>query len=199
VFLISRRLAAQIVMAETTFLTVAELEAGLSEICESPRDAGALRMMVRRPQTGAREVLEEGELTLTDGLVGDSWRTRGSSRRSDGSPDPENQLTVMNARVVALLARAKERWGLAGDQLFIDLDLSASNLPPGTRLAIGSAVIEISAQPHTGCKKFQARYGADAIKFVNSPKGRELNLRGINTKVVQGGAVRVGDVARKCK
>jgi MOSC domain-containing protein YiiM len=183
--------------AETKFLRIEELEAGLNEICESPKDGGALRMIVRRPHTGARQTMEQGELTLTDGLVGDSWRTRGSSRRPDGSPDPENQLTIMNARAVALLAKEKERWELAGDQLFIDLDLSASNLPPGTRLLIGAAVIEVTAQPHTGCKKFQGRYGADAIKFVNSPTGRKLNLRGVNAKVIQGGAIRVGDLARK--
>src|SRR6266516_911424 len=123
--------------SEMTFLTLDQLEAGLTEICESPKDAGAVRMIVRRPHTGARQKLEQGELTLTDGLVGDSWRTRGSSRRSDGSPDPENQLTIMNARAIALIAREREHWGLAGDQLFIDLDLSTHNLPPGTQLAVG--------------------------------------------------------------
>ena len=103
----------------------------------------------------------------------------------------------MNARVVELLAPEKDRWPLAGDQLFVDLDLSAENLPAGSRLSIGSAVIEVTAQPHTGCKKFQARYGSDAIKFVNSPEGRKWNLRGINAKVVKEGRVRVGDVVQK--
>jgi hypothetical protein len=174
-----------------------ELEKGLAEISKSPGDSGVLRLIVRRPEAGARQVLETGELTLEDGLVGDGWRTRGSSRRVDGSPDPENQLTIMNARAVALVAREQDRWQLAGDQLFIDLDLSTENLPAGTRLALGSAIIEVSAQPHTGCGKFRARFGADAMKFVNSPAGRKMNLRGINAKVIQAGVIRVGDVARK--
>jgi len=184
-------------MTEVTHLTLPEMESGFVRICESPKDSGVLRLIVRRPQPGARETLQEGELTLSDGLVGDGWHARGSSRRPDGSPDPENQITVMNARVVELLAPEKDRWPLAGDQLFVDLDLSAENLPAGSRLSIGSAVIEVTAQPHTGCKKFQARYGSDAIKFVNSPEGRKWNLRGINAKVVKEGRVRVGDVVQK--
>ena len=184
-------------MTEVTHLSLPEMESRLAHICDSPKDGGMLRLIVRRPQPGARETLQEGELTLTDGLVGDGWRARGSSKRTDGSPDPENQLTVMNARVVELLAQEKERWELAGDQLFIDLDLSVTNLPAGSRLAIGSAVIEVTAQPHTGCKKFHARYGSDAVKFVNSPEGRKWNLRGICAKVVKEGKVRVGDVAKK--
>jgi len=184
-------------MSAVTHLTSEELEAGLSEIRESPKDAGVVRLIVRRPQPGAREVLEEGELSLAEGLVGDGWKARASSRTKDGSPDTNSQVTVMNARAIALLAREKARWELAGDQLFIDLDLSGSNLPPGTRLAVGSAMIEVTVQPHTGCNKFHGRYGLDALKFVNSPEGRKLNLRGINAKVVQGGVIRVGDAARK--
>ena len=184
-------------MTSVTHLTMEELEAGFREIRESPKDTGVLRLIVRRPQREAREVLEEGELSLAEGLVGDGWRARGSSRRADGSPDPENQLTIMNARAIALLAREKERWPLAGDQLFIEMDLSTDHLAPGTRLALGAAVIEVTAQPHTGCKKFRARFGSDALQFVNSPEGRKLNLRGINARVVQGGVVRIGDVARK--
>jgi len=152
---------------------------------------------VRRPQTDEREVLEEGELNLLEGLAGDSWRMRGSSRTPDGSSHPEMQLNIMNARVAALVAQDDERWQLAGDQLYLDMDLSAENLPAGTRLAIGSAVIEVSAQPHTGCKKFVARFGLDAMKFVNSSVGRELHLRGINARVVQPGVIRVGDAVRK--
>src|SRR5262245_37710217 len=129
-------------MTDATHLTIDAMESGFAQICESPKDGGVLRLIVRRPQAGARETLQEGELTLADGLVGDGWRARGSSRRPDGSPDPENQLTVMNARVVELLAQEKERWELAGDQLFIDLDLSTANLPTGSQLAIGAAVIE---------------------------------------------------------
>ena len=122
---------------------------------------------------------------------------RGSSRTDDGSSHPDMQLNIMNARVVALVAQDKSRWPLAGDQLFIDLDLSDANLPPGTRLAIGSAVIEITAQPHTGCGKFVERFGLDAMEFVNSPVGKELHLRGVNAKVVRPGVIRVGDVATK--
>jgi hypothetical protein len=174
-----------------------ELEAGLDEIRRSPRDEGVLELIVRRPQLGDREVLEHGELDPVEGLVGDTWRTRRSSRTPDQSPHPDMQLNIMNARVIALVAQDKDRWHLAGDQLFVDMDLSADNLPPGTRLALGSAVIEVTAQPHTGCQKFVARFGLDAMKFVNSPERKELHLRGINAKVVRPGVIRVGDVARK--
>ena len=142
-------------------------------------------------------MLEDGDLSLHEGLVGDNWRSRSSSRTSDGSPHPDIQLNVMNARVVALLAQTKTRWPLAGDQLFVDLDLSAENVPPGTRLAIGTAVIELTDLPHTGCGKFVEGFGVDAMKLVNSELGRRLQLRGVNAKVVQAGHVRVGDVTRK--
>jgi hypothetical protein len=178
-------------------LTMEELEAGLDEIRQSPKDEGVLKLIVRRPASDEREVLEEGELHLLEGLLGDSWKTRGSSRTPDGSSHPEMQLNIMNARAIALVAQDKERWPLAGDQLFIDMDLSAENLPAGTRLALGSAVIEVTAQPHTGCKKFVARFGLDAMKFVNSLVGKELHLRGINAKVVQPGVIRVGSVVKK--
>ncbi|HVG07177.1 MAG TPA: MOSC domain-containing protein [Thermoanaerobaculia bacterium] len=178
-------------------VTLEELEAGLDEIRGAPREEGPLKLIVRRPRIEAREVLEEAELDLVEGLVGDNWRTRGSSRTPDGSSHPDMQLNIMNARVIALVARHPGRWQLAGDQLFIDLDLSAANLPPGTRLALGSAVIQVTDQPHTGCRKFVERFGADALKFVNSPLGRELHLRGINARVVQPGVIRTGDLARK--
>ncbi|HYN83879.1 MAG TPA: hypothetical protein VER32_01415 [Pyrinomonadaceae bacterium] len=178
-------------------LTTEELEAGLDEIRLSPKDEGVLELIVRRPRVDEREVLEEAELDLTEGLVGDSWRERPSSRTPDGSPHPEMQLNIMNARAVALVAQGRERWPLAGDQLYLDLDLSEENLPAGTRLEIGTAVIEVTAQPHTGCKKFVSRFGPDAMKFVNSPAGKRLHLRGINAKVVRPGRIRVGQVARK--
>ena len=178
-------------------LTWDELEAGLDTIREAPADDGVLELIVRRPAIGVREVLEVGELDLAQGLVGDTWHLRGSSRTADGSRHPDMQLNIMSSRAVALVAQDRARWPLAGDQLFIDLDLSDRNLPAGTRLALGSAVIEITPQPHTGCDKFVARYGLDAMKFVNSPVGRELHLRGVNARVVRPGTIRVGDIARK--
>ena len=185
-------------MAGVKHLAMAELEVGLERIRQSPKDEGVLELIVRRPASDEREVLEEGELHLRDGLVGDSWKNRRSSHTADGLPHPDTQLNIiMNSRVTALVAQAKERWQLAGDQLYIDMDLSAENLPAGTRLALGSAIIEVTAQPHTGCKKFVARFGMDAMKFVNSPLGKELHLRGINAKVVQAGVIRIGDVVRK--
>lgn len=180
-----------------THLAQPELEAGLSHIEQSPADAGVLALIVRRPWIDAREVLDEGQLNVEDGLVGDSWRERGSSRSADGRAHPDMQINVMNARVAALVAQQRERWKLAGDQLYVDLDLSAANLPAGTRLAVGDAVIEVTPQPHTGCRKFVERFGLDAMKFVNSEAGRRLNLRGINAKVIRPGRIRVGDTVRK--
>jgi hypothetical protein len=184
-------------MTEAKHLTMAELEAGLDTIRQSPKNEGVIAMIVRRPQVDAREVLEEGELDLVEGLVGDSWKVRASNRTPDGSPHPDMQLNVMNARVIALVAGEKGRWSLAGDQLFIDMDVSQENLPPGTRLALGSAVIEVTDQPHLGCKKFAARFGLDALKLVNSPVGKQLQLRGVNAKVAQPGVIRVGDFVKK--
>ena len=172
-------------------LTMEELEAGLDEIRRAPKDGGVLRLIVRRPHVNAREVLEEGQLDRSLGLVGDSWGT------GRCAPHPDMQLNIMNARAIALVAQSTDRWALAGDQLYIDLDLSAENLPPGTRLGLGSAVIEVTERPHTGCGKFEARFGADARTFVNSPEGKQLRLRGLNAKVVAPGVIRVGDLARK--
>ena len=174
-----------------------ELEAGLEFIRQSPKDQGLLRMIVRRPQDDDRESIEQGELSLSDGLVGDNWKVRGSKHMPDGSANPDTQITIMNARIIALIAQTKDRWSLAGDQLYVDLDLGVENLPPGTRLTIGSAVLEVSAVPHTGCSKFLARFGRDAMKFVNSAEGKQLHLRGINTRVVQAGTIHVGDIVRK--
>jgi hypothetical protein len=174
-------------------LTMEELHAGLEQIRRSPKESGRLEMIVRRPAIGRREELTEGALDLEVGLVGDTWMTRGSTRTADGTRHPDMQINLMNARAVALIARERARWPLAGDQLFVDLDLSGANLPPGTRLSIGTAVLEVTAQPHTGCAKFVERFGLDAMKFVNSPVGRELCLRGINARVVQPGTIRQGD------
>jgi MOSC domain-containing protein YiiM len=184
-------------MASAKYLTMEELRAGLDTVRQSPKDNGVLELIVRRAQINERETLQEGQLDLSEGLVGDNWRARGSSQSPDGPANPEVQLTLMNSRVIALVAQDKARWSLAGDQLYVDMDLSAENMPPGTRLSLGSAVIEVTAQPHTGCKKFVSRFGLDAMKFVNSAVGKQLHLRGINAKVVQPGAIGVGDVVRK--
>ena len=174
-----------------------ELEDGMEYIRQAPKNQGLLKMIVRRPTVDEREILEECELNLEQGLAGDSWKDRGSSHTPDGSANINAQLTIMNARVIALLAQDASRWPLAGDQLYVDMDLGEDNIPPGTRLALGSAMIEVSAQPHTGCKKFSARFGMDAIKFVNSPEGKQLHLRGINTRVIRPGTIHVGDVLKK--
>jgi hypothetical protein len=174
-----------------------ELEAGLGGVKASPKDAGVLKLIVRRPAIGVREVLDIGTLDLHEGLVGDTWQVRGSSRTEDGSPHPDMQLNIMNARAIDLIAQDRERWQLAGDQLFVDLDLSDENLPPGTRLAMGSAVVVVTEQPHTGCAKFVERFGLDAMKFVNSSLGRSLRLRGLNARVLQPGTITVGDTVRK--
>ena len=174
-----------------------ELEAALDHLRGAPKDEGVLQLIVRRPQIDQREVLDEAELDPVLGLIGDGWSVRGSSKTPDGGPHPEMQINIMNARVTALVAQEKERWPLAGDQLYIDMDLSKANLPAGSRIAVGTAVIEVSPLPHTGCHKFVSRFGVDAMKFVNSSLGKELCLRGINAKVIQAGVVKVGHTARK--
>jgi hypothetical protein len=174
-----------------------ELMAGVDEVRRSPDDDGRIELIVRRPGVSEREVVTEAALDCTDGLVGDTWRQRGSSRTEDGSSNPEMQVTLMNARAAALVAGEPDRWQLAGDQLYLDLDLSVANLPPGTRLGLGDAVLEVTEEPHRGCAKFADRFGPDAVRFVNSEVGRELNLRGINARVVEAGTVRTGDTVRK--
>jgi hypothetical protein len=180
-----------------THLTRAALEAGLDHIRQAPKDGGTLDLIVRRPAVGAREVLTVGDLDTHEGLKGDTWIIRSSSRTPDGSRHPDMQLNIMSARAVALVAQVPERWALAGDQLYIDMDLSEANLPPGTKLALGNAIVEVTSQPHTGCVKFVERFGVEAMKFVNSPVGRALRLRGLNARVVQPGTVRVGDTVSK--
>jgi MOSC domain-containing protein YiiM len=178
--------------------TQQELEQGLETIRQSPKNHGRLEMIVRRPVVGAREVLDEGELDVAEGLVGDSWSRRGSHKSADKTqPHPEMQLNIMSARVLTLIAGDRSRWSLAGDQLLVDLDLSGDNLPAGTRLSIGGAIIEITPMPHTGCGKFVQRFGVDAQTFVNSTIGRQLNLRGLNARVVQSGPIRAGDAIVK--
>jgi MOSC domain-containing protein YiiM len=173
------------------------LEAGLGQIRDSPRDRGRVVLVVRRPVTGARDLPGEAMLDLETGLAGDNWLGRGSRLTPDGSADPERQVTVMNARAAELVAGGTDRMPLAGDQLYVDLDLSVGNLPPGSLLAVGQAVLQVSAVPHLGCAKFVERFGAEAMRFVNSRAGRQLRLRGMNTRVVRPGLVRPGDLAAK--
>lgn len=177
------------------YLSVEELEAGIDHVRSAPADGGALVLISTRPADGERELLEWGEIDLDRGLVGDNWSVRPSSATPDNSPDPEAQLTVMNARAAALCSGSTEleAWAPTGDQLYVDLDLSARNLPPGARLEIGDAVIEVTAKPHLGCGKFVRRFGVDALKVFNSDLGRAERLRGLNARVVRGGRVTRGD------
>jgi hypothetical protein len=176
---------------------LATLERGLDEIRRSPSDRGLIDLIVRRPAIGERELLAEATIDEAVGIVGDCWHWKPSSKTTDGGPNPGAQVTLMNSRVASLVAGEPERRALAGDQLYVDMELSERNLPPGTRLRAGSALIEITAVPHRGCGKFTKRFGVDAAKFVNSKVGRELNLRGVNARVVERGTVRVGDLVEK--
>jgi hypothetical protein len=170
--------------------TLDELQAGFEHVRDSPREVGTLEMIVGRPAVDERVLLVSGELDVDRGLVADRW-SRGSR------PNPKAQLTVTNARAAQLVAGDRGRWALAGDQLYADFDLSPENIPPGTRLAIGSAVIEVSDQPHLGCEKYSARFGRTAREFANSPEGVSVSFRGINTRVVESGTIHVGDAVRK--
>lgn len=174
-----------------TNVTIAELEAGLPLVTGSPSEFGTVELIVRRPAEGQRETLADAEITLEEGLVGDNWRSRGSE------PHLEAQLTLMNSRYVNLISGGRDRWPLAGDQIYVDFDLGVENLPPGTKLGVGSAVVVISSTPHTGCAKFRERFGRDALRFANSEVGKAMRLRGVNTRVVQPGSVQTGDVVKK--
>jgi hypothetical protein len=174
-----------------------ELESGLQAIRNSPRDGGVLDMIVCRTHVNLRETPEAGDLTPAEGLVGDNWSTRARAADPTGGVSPDSQLTIMNTSLISLLAGEREQWKHAGDQMILNMDLSVDNLPPGTRLRIGDAVIEITAKPHTGCSKFARRFGQEALEFVNSPEGKRLRLRGVYAKVVTSGRIRVGDVVSK--
>ena len=183
--------------AEINHLTTPDLEAGLEQIRNSPKNQSVLDMIVSRPEEDAREIMELADLDVVVGLVGDTWQARPSARSGDGKAHPDMQITLMNSRVADLVAQSKERWPLSGDQLFADLDLSKTNVPPGTRISVGKAVLEATDQPHTGCKKFASRFGVDALKFISSPATEVLQLRGINLKVVEGGEIKPGDIVKK--
>jgi hypothetical protein len=173
--------------------TIEELEAMIDGIRDAPTETGVIELLVRRPAVDERQVVNEVRLDVVEGLVGDTWRARGSGSTPDGSADPQAQLTVMNARAAEAVAGDISRWPLAGDQIYADFDIGVEHLAPGTRVAIGDAEIEVSKKPHTGCAKFSARFGTDALRFVNSPEGRRLRLRGMNARVTKSGTVRVGD------
>ena len=177
--------------------TRAELLAGLDQVAGAPSDGGRLELIVRRPVPGERETLESGELTREHGLLGDGWLERGSRQTPDGSAEPARQITLMNSRAAALFAGDRSCWPLAGDQLYVDFDLSEDNVPAGTRLRIGTAVVEVSVEPHTGCQKFTERFGLEAARFLRSHEGKPFQLRGINARVVEPGTVSVGDSVEK--
>lgn len=170
-----------------------DIETRLAEKGESPRDNGTVEMIVCRPQDNERLQLEQAELDLTEGLKGDNWRARGSRHTDDGSAMIEAQITLMNSRTIDAIAQDREKWALAGDQLFVDFDLSAENLPAGQQIAIGTAILEVSEVPHNGCGKFTERFGSEATRFVNSKEGRANRRRGVNTRVIQAGTVKTGD------
>ncbi len=176
-----------------THLTRAELQAGLSHILNSPQDDGVLEAIVIRPEPGQRQDLQGCEISLAGGTHGDRWAKGCWMRTEDGKPHPDVQICIMNARCIALIAQQRERWPLAGDNLFIDLDLHPENLPPGQRLRVGTAVIEITAVKHAACASFAEHYGRSAVVFVNARQGSALRLRGVYARVVEDGRVRVGD------
>jgi hypothetical protein len=174
-----------------------DFSAALEIVRASPQATGTIQVLVRRPDRDRRVVVREAVLDEREGLVGDNWRARGSSSTPDGLASPESQLMLMSTRVLAAIEPDRDRWALAGDQLLVDFDLSITNLPAGARILVGEAELEISVKPHTGCAKFSARYGSDALRWINSPEGREERLRGVGARVIRGGTVRVGDEIRK--
>ena len=175
------------------FVSQSEIENKLEYILSSPSVEGEVKMIVRRPTIEGREVLTEGELTFEDGLKGDTWKLRNSSKTKNDGPLLDAQLTIINSRLIDAISKSMDDWPLAGDQLYVDFDLSRENIPAGTLLKIGKSIVEVSATPHTGCGKFKERFGSEALKFINSERGRFLNLRGINAKIIQEGIIATGD------
>lgn len=163
-----------------------ELSRRFAELTPPPRDAGSVRLLVRRGwHQGRREEPASVMLSASEGMPGDSWS------RSEGRT-PDSQLTAMEVGVAEMIANGQP-WSLFGDQLYLDLDLSAENLPVGSAVAVGEAVLEVTPKPHKGCAKYQARFGADALRLISRPDLRPRHLRGIYLRVVTDGLVRVGD------
>ena len=179
---------------ETLHRNTGELEAVLPHVRNAPADGGTIELIVRRPAVDAREVLSEARISTDEGIEGDTWNQRGSAASADGGPHPDAQITIMSARAAAAVIGPLERWPLAGDQIYADLDISHETLPAGTQLRLGDAVVEVTAKPHRGCAKFAARFGRDALRFVNTGEGRDLRMRGVNCRVIQPGTARPGDL-----
>ena len=177
--------------------SLSDLESALDHILASPPDGGKLEMIAARPAVGERKQLAEATLDDQQGLAGDNWKDRSSTRTPDGSANPDAQLTIINSRLVDAVSGSKSRWELAGDQLAVDIDLSHDNLPVGSRLQIGSAIVELTAEPHTGCVKFASRFGNAALRFVSGPVAMQQRRRGANAKIIESGTIRVGDVVTK--
>ena len=178
-------------------LTFDELTSGLSEIRRSPADKGELKAIVIRPASDERISLTQCEISPELGIHGDNWAKGCWMSLPDGMPHPDVQVAIMNARTISLIAQDENLWPIAGDNLYVDLNLSHDNLQAGQRLSLGSAVLEITEVAHNGCDKFAQRFGVDAVKFVNSNLGKNLRLRGIYARVVQAGVIRVDDVIEK--
>ena len=170
-----------------------DLEARLAWLADAPKDGGAITGIVIRPRTNERVLLSECKVSPELGVHGDNW----ASGSHGETPNPSAQITIMNTRMIELLADEKERQALAGDQFFADMDLSKTNLKVGQQLRIGTAVLEIMSKPHLGCVKFSNRFGADALKFVNSEAGTEMRLRGVYASVISSGSIEVGNAIEK--
>ncbi len=170
-----------------------ELEAALPETLPSPADNGTLDAIIVRPDKGERLDVNSVRISLAGGLEGDHWAKGCWMSTEAGEPHPDVQICMMNSRFINLIAGSRDNWPPAGDNFFVDLDLGPDNLQPGQKLAVGSAIVEITDTPHLGCDKFIERYGRDACVFVNTGEGKRLRLRGIYARVVQDGTVSVGD------
>lgn len=178
-------------------VTQSDIDTRMDWVLESPNDNGSVALIVVRPQTDKREILSQALFSPQTGVAGDNWQTHCWKKLANGQPDPEVQVAIMNARMIDVLAGDQSRWPLAGDQLFVDFDLSVMNLSPGQRLQIGDALLEITAAPHRGCRKFKQRFGEDALHYVNSAHGDAHRLRGVYAKIIAAGQVSTGDAINK--